>query len=157
MAALANDINISTYGTAVITVPLSANAADTYYRGAVVWTDTGGGCQVTAAAGDRVAGICPYQQVIATAGDPVEVIIFGCVVFPSITGVAAADEGNNLIFDADGTLSDNIDDADSTEGTTEAANDACVGRIYRVTSSNVYVLIGGMTGSLSVGLAGTWD
>jgi hypothetical protein len=138
-------------------MPHTANATDIYYRGAVVYIDTGGGVQVTWGAGDRPIGIYAGQQATVTAGDEVEVVIFGLMVFPSITGIAAADEGNTLIMDTDAPPTDNIDDADSTEGIVEAAGDLRVGRIMRVTADSVYVLIGGITGSLSVGLTGTWD
>ena len=156
MAALAADLNTESFGN-YISIPMSANAADTFYQGAVVFVDNAGGVQVTWAASDRPIGISPKKQVTTGAGDLVEVVIFGCIAFPSITGVAAADEGNTLVFDADTPPTDNIDDADSSEGTTEAAGDMRVGRIMRVTSSQCFVLIGGITGSMSVGTAGTWD
>lgn len=154
MAALSADLNVSSVGP-VIELPFSANAADTFYQGAVVWGDAAGGAQATAAAGDRVLGISTSNQVIAASGDEVRVAVWGHFWFPSISGIAAGDEGNLLLFDADGTLSDNIDDCDSTEAITEAANDAVVGRILRVKSDKVCISIGhaGMTGALFVATA----
>lgn len=155
MAALAANLNISTLGTP-ITVPLIANATDIYYRGAVVFIDAAGGAQVTWAAGDRPIGICP-KYISATAGDTIPVVVFGVIWFPAITGIAASDEGNTLLFDADTPPTDNIDDADSSEGIAEAAGDMRVGRILRYTAAQTLVMIGGITGSSSVGTAGTWD
>jgi hypothetical protein len=157
MAALAADLNIEVIGPAII-APFSANAADTYYQGSVVFIDASGGVQLaTYVAGDRCIGISPIQQVIGAAGDLVQVLIFGVVWFPAIAGIAATDEGSTLVFDANGTVSDNINDADA-DGITVAANDTRVGRVLRYTAARTLVFIGGgLTGSLSVGTAGTWD
>ena len=83
--------------------------------------------------------------------------MFGVMWVPAITGIAATDEGNTLIFDAGTPPTDNIDDADSSEGITEAAGDMRVGRILRYTAARTLVMISGITGSSSVGTAGTWD
>lgn len=156
MAALAADLNVSAVGVNIC-VPMSANAADTFYKGAVVFIDASGGVQVTWSAGDRPIGISPKQQITTAAGDLVEVCVFGVFWVPAITGIAAADEGNTLIFDTNAPPTDNIDDADSSEGITEAAGDMRVGRVLRYTASRTLVMIGGITGSASVGTAGTWD
>jgi len=155
MGVLTADLNVSGVGPQ-ITLPFVANAADTYYRGAIVWIDTAGGVQVTWGAGDRAIGYSPKKQTPAV-GDLVEVVVFGAAWFPAITGVAAGDEGNTIVFDADTPPTDNIDDADSGEGITEAAGDIRVGRIMRYTASKTLVMFTGITGSLSVGLTGTWD
>ena len=141
-------------------MPFSANAADTFYRGAVVFVDTAGGVQVTAAAGDRCKGVVLKQQVIAAVGDQVEVMIRGIVAFPAKAAVVAADEGSNMLLDASATLTDNIADAcfDSNEALTEAANDTVLGRIERVTSSQMFIHLGSQTGGLfdATTTAGMW-
>lgn len=149
MAVLAADINVAAVGVPRIAGGFSANAADTYFKGSIVWIDTGGGVQVTAAAGDRVLGVSTKNQVIAAVGDPVEVAVDGLFWFYSVpSGIAAADEGAFLLFDADGTLSDNIADTDSTEAITEAANDCIVGRLLKVETGRMLVHIGNRTGAL---------
>ncbi len=140
MAALDEDAQISTVGEG-ISVQLVANAADTYYRGAVVFIDTGGGAQVTAAAADAVAGICPRQQTVA-AGDLVEVIVHGAVWIPTPSGVASAAEENLALMMPIGAATDNPADADSSAiGAGLQANDMLIGRILRYTTANCLVLL----------------
>lgn len=154
MAALTGDINISEVGP-VVTVPLSANAADVYYKGAVVYIDTAGGAQVTFGTADRPIGISPKQQNPAI-GDEVQVIVWGVMWVPAITGVAALDEGERLV--GTGAMTDNIDDYDSGSGVTVAANDICLGRILRFTTTRTLIFVnGGLAGSVAIGTAGTWE
>ena len=148
MANLAADINIDTFGP-VTEVPFSANAAATYYRGAIAFVDTAGGVQVgTQGIGDRPIGVVLRQQVIAAIADQVEVCIAGVVAFPVSSQLAAADEGNIVFFDSSGTLTDNIDDAifDSTDQEAPAANDCIVGKLLRVTSTQMFIQFGSITG-----------
>ncbi len=155
MSALAADVGGATSGIS-LTVPLKANAADTYYRGSIVYIDTGGGAQLTVAAGDRVAGISTEQKTVAV-GDLVEVLIFGAVWLPVGTNVAAADEGEYLVNDG-ATDSDNPADMVSFGDITPAANDAIVGKILRVEGSEMLVAITpGVTGLLVTDDDGTGD
>ncbi len=136
MAALAESLQISVVGES-ISVQLVANAADTYYRGACVYIDNAGGCQVTGASGDVIGGICPREQTVA-AGDLVEVIVSGCVWLPLTSNLAATDEGLMLHMDVAG-LTDNPDDADSTAGNAAAAADVSIGRILRFTAAQTLI------------------
>jgi hypothetical protein len=159
MAALAADTNGSIVGTPVI-AKFSANAADTFYRGAIVYIDTAGGAQVTYATGDRPLGISPKNQVIAAAADEVEVLIEGLVWLPVGAAVAAADEGELLIADVSATPTDNPADmvsfGDTVASDVLADNDAVVGRILRVTATQMLVRIGGgWTGALYINIATT--
>lgn len=152
MAALDADIYISTQGQ-VVTKNFKANAAGTYYQGAVVFIDTGGGVQVVPAAGDMAIGISPTKQVVS-ASDEVNVIIFGVVGMPIGTNIAAADEGDLCCLDIGSTQSDNPADFVAAGDITPAANDTVLGRILRVTSSQMEIFIGPDTGKLYVATAG---
>lgn len=148
MAALAADVQCSTAGKTT-NVQLSCNAADTFYKGAIVFVDTGGGAQVTWAAGDRPVGICPYKQTTTAASQEVEVIVEGLVWLPLGTNIAAADEGDLLLLDADGTTTDNPGDMVAAGDITIAAGDMVIGRIVRVTSSAMLVNINpALTGAI---------
>jgi len=145
MAARTANANLITVG-AITTMGFSANAADTFFAGAVVWADTGGGAQVTAAAADSPIGICPFNQVIATAADEVQVIVAGVIGIPQAT-LTAADEGRLLGFDA-GTLTDNFEDAVTLSGLTLADNDCVLGKALRYKSGRMFIQIGTNTGGL---------
>lgn len=155
MAALAANAYVSTKGPISVS-KFKANAADEYFAGAIVYADTAGGCQVTAAAGDRVLGICrKYHN--ASAGDEIEVITRGTVVLPIGTNIAAADEGEILVNDGP-TSTDNPGDLVAGGDITLATNDAAVGRIKRVTTSRMEVeLGGGLTGAVYNATLGSWD
>lgn len=160
MAALAADINVSSLGTP-LKAEFSCNAADTHYQGSIVYVDTAGGAQVTAAAGDRVVGISTTKQVTTAAGQLIEVYINGLFWVPLGTNIAAADEGERLVSDGP-TNSDNFADMVAAGDITLAANDACVGRIIRVTATQMLIAIGPDTGQLFVSIAttpasGYWD
>jgi len=147
MAAMTADVNVETIGN-IVTMTYSANAADTFYRGACVWIDTGGGAQCTAAAGDVPIGISLKNQVIAAIGDPVEVMIQGIVALP--TGLAVTDEGGRIGFDA-GTLTDNVNaDAVMLSGLTLADNDVILGKLVRVWNSKGYIQLGSITGGIFI-------
>ncbi len=147
MALVSADVNVETIGP-IASMGFSANAADTYFRGAIVWIDTGGGAQVgTMGAGDVPLGISLKNQVIATAGDEVEVCIAGLVGLP--TALAATDEGGRIGFDA-GTITDNIADAVMISGLTIADNDVILGRLLRVRNSLGFIQIGSETGGIFI-------
>lgn len=156
MAALTADINISTDGDITIT-PVKADAADVFYQGAICWADldaSGDAIVGSIAAGDRVLGVC-MKYVNAADGDLIPILVGGCIWFPAITGIDATDVGSLITFDA-GTLTDNIDDADSSAALTLAANDAAVGKLIRYDSSlGCLVQIGNMTGLIYAGAAGS--
>src|SRR6188768_590226 len=96
----------------------SANGADEFYEGALLFGDTGGGCQVVPAAGDFFLGIVAYHQTVTAAGQEVEYFSDGLVLFPPCGGVTAADEGDVLIMDIGTTQSDNpADCVDATAAT----------------------------------------
>ena len=147
MGALAADANLSTVGD-VITLPFSANAADTFYRGSIVYTDAAGGVQVTyASTVDRALGISPKTQTAAGAGSIVEVIVFGAIWLPIGSGIAAADEGDRLMVDISATSSDNPADCVSMTDMTEATGDMILGQILRVTTAQMLVFLSpGFTG-----------
>lgn len=136
MAALAADAYMEAL-VGFCSTQFVANATDIYYRGAIVFNDTGGGAQVTAAAGDQALGISPKYQSV-TAGDLVEVIIGGFVWLPVGTNVSAADEGKLAKLPAAG-LTDNPGDAVSQGDVAMAANDIVIGRIMRVTTSRMLI------------------
>ncbi|MDH3286081.1 MAG: hypothetical protein OEQ13_15215, partial [Acidobacteriota bacterium] len=128
MAALAADLNISTYGP-IIEVPIKA-AAVTFFQGAIVWSDLDGVGYATdaPAAGDRILGVSLTKQVNATAGDEVSVMVFGVVkFFAAVTDLATTDAGAIVAFDAT-TLTDNITDAQDATGLTFADNFSILGK-----------------------------
>lgn len=156
MAALAADVNCSAVGKYSST-QFSANGADTFYRGAIVFCDTGGGLQAVPAAGDRVIGVIPYQQTTTASGDEVEVVVKGQVWLPVGTNIAAADEGELLALDIGSTQSDNPADFVSLGDITPANNDAIVGTILRVTSTEMLIDLDGNKGKLVRADTGTGD
>lgn len=154
MAALAADVNCRAVGKTT-TVQLSANAADTFYRGGIAFIDTGGGVQATWAAGDRVAGVIPYQQTTTASGENVVVMVEGLVWLPVGSNIGAADEGDILIINANGTTTDNPADTESATDATAVAGDALVGRILRVTSTEMLIHISpALTGGLGADIGG---
>ena len=145
MAVLAADIIVHTIGTP-IKISLSANAADTYYKGAMVFIDADGGCQVVPEAGDRFVGLSCKNQVVTAAAQEVEVYCWGLFWVPVGTDIAAADEGELLIQDIDATQSDNIADCVSATDATEAENDQIIGFkiAYATRSRRLYSWLGGV-------------
>ena len=129
----------------------SANSADIFYRGAVVFIDTAGGVQCLPEKGDRALGVIPYQQTTTAAGDEIEVIVQGNIWMPLGAGpIAVTDEGDILIVDEGTTLSDNVDDMPSAIVTTLEADDIAVGRIMRVKSDKMLIGISpALTGSIA--------
>ena len=153
MAALTANVNVSSEGTPKKS-SAAANAADTFFAGAIVWSDTGGGVQVTAAAGDRPVGICSEKQIVS-AGDLVEYYTFGDFWFPA-GSITAADELDRIGFDA-ATLTDNIADAVNVTGLTLATNDVVLGKIMRVANSRMLIHIGDLTGDRWDATLGAWE
>jgi hypothetical protein len=158
MAALSADIQMSTIENTIVSIKMSANAADTYYKGSVVFIDEAGGVQLTAAgtSADVPLGISPKNQVIAAAGDMVEVIVQGMVWVPVGTNIAAADEGRLAVCDNDA-LTDNPADLISWADAV-AANDMVFGRILRVSGTQMLLGFGPpLTGACVRADTGTGD
>ncbi len=132
MAVLAANIDVSWVGNPN-KLTFAATAADTYYCGSLVFIIKGTGkVQPLAAANYNFAGICVEKQTIAAADDPVEVFVDGIFLLPIGSAISAADEGDLLIMDASGTLSDNPADLVSNLDATGVATDVVVGRVLRV-------------------------
>lgn len=149
MAALAADINVSSIGP-VVTIQMPA-IADTFYQGAFVYIlDAGGNVSPVPVTTSICLGLSPTQQVVGTAGDLIQVAIQGYFWMPVGTNIAAEDEGNLLMMDVSGTLSDNPADLVSVApgDVAIAATDIIVGRLIRVSSPNMLVAVnfGGVTG-----------
>ena len=141
MAALAADAYCETVGN-YRSQKYSANAADTYYRGSLVYTDSAGGAQLTYAAGDIALGYSPKKQVMAASGE-VEVITEGYLWLPIGTNIDANDEGDWLINDGP-TSTDNPADLESAGDLTLASGDMICGRIMRCTTSHMLIYINPM-------------
>lgn len=153
MAVLAADVNYSSIGQPD-KVSFSANGADVFYAGAIVYSDTGGGVQVVPAAGDRAVGVCAKQVTTTAAGDEVEVYVDGIFWVPVGSGITAADEGSIVIHDISASQTDNWADCISLEDATLAANDIFIGQIMRVTATQMLVAIKpGITGRLAAATA----
>lgn len=141
MAALAADTYCETVGPVRIQKYYN-NAADTIYRGALVYHDSAGGAQVTYAAGDVALGYSPKKQTLAV-GDEMEVITEGFLWLPLGTNIAAADEGDWLINDGP-TSTDNPGDLVSAGDITLASGDMICGKIQRATSTHMLIYINPM-------------
>lgn len=139
---LTGDIQVSTVGVPT-KCTFSSAGADTFYRGSIVYADTAGGVQTVPEAGDRAVGISVKKQVTTGAGQEVEVYTEGLFWVPIGTDVAAADEGDFLMIDADVDLCDNFaltySAADCATGVAE--NDIVIGQILRVKTSTMLIAI----------------
>lgn len=154
MAVLAADTLIPHFGNPR-KISVQCDAADVFYKGAVVWAKAAGYAVVAPAAGDRPIGLCTQQVTTTAQGQLVEIYVEGLFSFPLGTGVTIADVGGRLIYDVSSAVTDNPSDTVSAEDTTLAANDATVGRILDVISSRAIIQIGGITGDLIVNFATT--
>lgn len=134
MAALSADLVLNYQGRQPTKIPVPAIGADTFYKGALVFTDgTNGKAQAVPASGDMFIGICAEQVVAAAADDIVEVYCDGVWLLPYTTPVQA-DVGGMCKVDMGGTLSDNIADC-LGPATAAAANDIAIGVILAVGTS----------------------
>lgn len=150
MAAMTEDANISAVGP-VTTISMPA-IADTFYQGSLVFVLTGGGnvTNIPVNSGDnQCVGICLKQQTIANAGDSLEVAVVGLFWLPLSGNVATADAMSILYMDDSATLSDNPADLENNIQIPLVAQDIIVGRVIRITSTQMLVAIniGGLTGS----------
>jgi hypothetical protein len=126
-----------------VEAPFLSNGADTYYQGALVYIDTGGGVQALNAAADRFLGVILKQQTVAAA-EEVSVMIWGHIWLPLAANIAAEDEGDPVGMD-DATGSDNIADGQSMGPEGDVGldeDDIFIGRILRVNSPRMLVAIG---------------
>lgn len=140
MSVLAADINVSTLGTPVKATFSNNTATEIYYRGALVYIDTGGGVQVVPAAGDRFLGISPMKQSVTT-GEEVEVYVKGLFWMPLCANSSAADEGDLVVLDMGSTQSDNIADCVCATDITAATTDVIIGQILRVKTAAMLIAI----------------
>ena len=133
MAVLSADVHIPNLGTPTKLTVNAIAGGDTFYKGALVFADaTLGLAQVLPAASDKFLGVCA-KQVVAAAGDPVEIYVDGIWAF-AISGLAATDVGDAVIMDADGTLSDNEADLVGATGATVAVTDILIGKCLGITT-----------------------
>lgn len=148
MGALTGDVYVTTIGAAD-RAGFSANGADTFYKGALVFIDTNGGVQSVPAAGDRCLGVSAFKQVTTVAGQEIEVFFEGLFWVPLGSGITAADEGDYLMMTAAGTLSDNFADTVSATDVPIDVNDLIIGQIVRVKAASMLIGIEpGFTGRL---------
>jgi len=125
MAVLSAGVEIAHIGNPNV-FSFVADANDAYYRGALVFIDTGGNVVVGPGAGDKLAGICRKTNTAVLAGENVEVYIDGVFEVPC-SSIAVTDEGSALFIDA-AAFSDNT--ADAIVGAF-GANDILVGKILK--------------------------
>lgn len=152
MAILIADtiVNVLTEGAVKVSIPCTG--PDTFYKGAIVWTDTSGGtglAQVgSLASGDRILGICAENITTTAANDLVTVYVRGLFQCPAMTNVTGADIGDFAVMDASGTITDNPADLVASGDITLDDNDAVLGRIVSYLNSLPVVELGNGTGML---------
>ncbi len=149
MAAMTEDANISAVGP-VTTISMPA-IADTFYQGSLVFNLTAGGnvTNLPVNSGDnQCVGVCLKQQVIATAGDLLEVAVVGLFWLPGSSNHSAGDAIAIAYMDDSATLTDNPADLENNIQVPLVAQDIVVGRLIRITSTQqlLAINIGGITG-----------
>lgn len=152
MAVMSADKNVETVG-AIVTMTFAA-VADTYYQGAIVHALEAGNATCAPVATSSPIGVCLKQQVVATTGDPLEVMVSGIVALP--TGLAITDENGLIGYDADTSITDNIADAVMLKGLTLANDDCIIGMLIRVWNSKGYIKLGSMTGARFLAAQDAW-
>jgi predicted RecA/RadA family phage recombinase len=139
MAVLAADINVNYRGNPT-KFDFLCTAADIYYAGALVFIIKGTGkVQPLAAANYNFAGICCKQVTTTAAGQAVECFIDGIFEVPLGANIAAADEGDILLMDASGTLSDNPADLVANLDVTGVVTDVCVARLLQAKTATMWI------------------
>lgn len=148
---LAADINISAVG-GTCNVQLPCEKADVHYKGAVAWIDVSGstgGITVDPGAGDRIAGIIPYQQTTTAAGEMVEVIVSGLVWYPNTASLTVSSHEGMVGYDVSENISDGPADVVNITALTAAANDAILGNLLNISSTKgLLIHIGNGTGMI---------
>jgi len=122
MGDLTADVQLFHSGTVdFIHVPVLA--ADTYYKGALVFWDATSGLATTdgIADDDIFIGICAKQQVIAAASDLVEVAISG--IWEFLNSNAAIAESGEIVFHDNSADSNSPADLDTATGITEESGE----------------------------------
>ena len=104
MPALTKDRSLRTSGRSKVGGDIAPAAADTYFAGAMVAYSAGGNLQV-ATPDLPFAGIVMRKQVVANAGDDLEIERPDWAWMPHI-GAAKGDLGSDMQADNDGDLAD---------------------------------------------------
>lgn len=133
MAALTADVDHPHKGSLdQYKLSIPAVAADTFYKGALVYGDaTNGLCQVSVpAAGDVLLGVCA-KQVVAAIGDPVDIYAGGLWALTKSTPTEA-DVGCAMFQDVNVAPTDNPADAITLEDSALEADDILIGKILAV-------------------------
>lgn len=120
-------------------ISFGIGVADTFYKGALVFIDTGTGLAVTdgISDGDVFVGFA-VENKVAAIGDFIEVAIDGVWTFTN-SKMAIAESGENLIHDNSGD-SNNPADLDSATGITEESGiDQFIGTILHTDGVTVTV------------------
>ena len=134
MGVLTADLTLNWQGPQPTKIPVLAIAADTFFKGALLFADgTNGKIQALPASGDVFIGICAEQVIAAAADDIVEVYVDGVWLLPYTTP-AQGDVGGMCKVDLGGTLSDNIADC-LGPATAAAAGDIAIGVILGIGTS----------------------
>ncbi len=145
MAVLAKDLHIPHVGNPT-KVPIRVAGADEFYAGALVFAAAAGGAVALAAASLPFLGIVTRHFTTTAAGDLIECFVDGVFKFPTISTITGADEGDALIMDASGTLSDNPADCVSAVDATIVVTDVLIGQILTVVSDGFFVQLKKGTG-----------
>lgn len=142
MGVLTKDVHFRHMGTPTkFRYPVGAGGADEFYAGALLFGLAAGGCSVVPVATARFLGIVAYHQSPTAAGQFVECYIDGIIGFPTVASVAAGDEGDALVMDVSGTLSDNYADAVASSDITVGAGDILIGRVESVETGVLWVYL----------------
>ncbi len=135
MGVLTADVDLPHLGTPTKLTVKAIAGGDTFYKGALVFADaTLGLAQVLPAASDKFLGICA-KQVVAAAGDDVEIDVDGIWAM-LVSGIAATDVGDAVIMDVSGTLSDNHADVVGATGATVVVTDVLIGKLLGITTED---------------------
>jgi predicted RecA/RadA family phage recombinase len=139
MGVLAADINVAFRGTPV-KLDYECVGADIFYAGALCFIKKGTGqVQALAAASYNFAGICCKQVTTTAAGQTIELFVDGIFEVPIGTNISIADEGDLLIMDANGTLSDNCADLVANLDVTGVVTDVAVARLLKCKASTMWI------------------
>ena len=140
MAVLAAQARHKIVGPVGPKVELQAVGADTFYMGGMCYIDAAGKAQLAYVSTDVFAGIIASTVVVTAADQAVEVYPLVVMVVYN-ANIIVADEGMGAYVDL-GAVTDNPADLISDgSSTAAAANDPCVGKIFRVGADN-WVTIG---------------
>lgn len=145
MAVLAADVQIPHVGNPT-KISIAVAGADVFYAGALVFAAAAGGAVALAAASLPFLGIVARQFTTVAAGDLIEVYVDGVFRFPTGGAITIADQGDALIMDASGTVSDNPADCVSAVDSTLVATDVLIGQILTVDADGMWIQLKKGTG-----------